>query len=84
MKYENFDIAHEKVQQIQGCEKMLQDLENDLEVHITLKSGFRIYHISLLENSVHEYKGNAKLLVETIKADLNARITSLKSDLEKL
>lgn len=92
MKYENFGQVAKIIEQIEKHQQKL-DTINDCLSSGTLVVGIntstsresnRIYTISPLPSSEHEYATPARVLINFIQTDLELRIDNLKSMLEEL
>lgn len=85
MKYENAKQCQSIVETIQKHEKILNALQEPITVMINANEKIGIvYSIGVWSDCKHEYYEPAKLLIDTIKKDLQNRIDKLKSQLELL
>jgi len=84
MRYENFEKIKTIVDKIHSLQEKLNQIEGDVYVKVTYRSGVSIYTIGTDDSYEHDYTPLAIQLVESIKCDLKNRISSLKEELKEL
>ncbi len=86
MKYENFELAKSKVEQIDKLQKSWDELASfGVEVQITRRSPWcTIMTIGTDPDSEHPHKDEARIMVDAIARHIQNKINTLKEELAEL